>query len=87
MAINCTSAAATGLINHTGSDEDNKNAVRNPRRRRVVYVGSDEDHVPTPIAVVVVKNEQRVPLPMPMVVKQEGIVAFNSPLISLLINY
>ena len=47
-------------------------------RRRIVIVDSDEDNLPAPVAEVVVKNEQTVPLPMPVVVKQEGIVAFNS---------
>ena len=70
-AIKRTSAAATALI-------DNSNAVDNLRRRRIVIVDSDEDNLPAPVAEVVVKNEHRVPLPMPVVVKQEGIVAFNS---------
>ena len=70
-AIKRTSAAATALI-------DNSNAVDNLRRRRIVIVDSDEDNLPAPVAEVVVKNEQTVPLPMPVVVKQEGIVAFNS---------
>ena len=43
-AINRTSAAATGLIYRTGSDDENKNG--NSRLRRVVHVNSDEDHVP-----------------------------------------
>ena len=70
-AIKRTSAAATALI-------DNSNAVDNLRRKRIVIVDSDEDNLPAPVAEVVVKNEQTVPLPMPVVVKQEGIVAFNS---------
>ena len=70
-AIKRTSAAATAVI-------DNSNAVDNLRRRRIVIVDSDEDNLPAPVAEVVVKNEQTVPLPMPVVVKQEGIVAFNS---------
>lgn len=53
-------------------------AVDNLRRRKIVIVDSDEDNLPAPVAEVVVKNEQTVPLPMPVVVKQEGIVAFNS---------
>ena len=78
-ALNRTSSFTTGVNNNTGSHEDNKNAVVNPRHRRIVYVDSEEDTVPLTSAVVVVKNEQTVPLPMPAVVKQEGIVAFNSP--------
>ena len=70
-AIKRTSAAATALI-------DNSNAVDNLRRRRIVIVDSDEDNLPAPVAEVVVKNEQTVPLSMPVVVKQEGILAFNS---------
>ena len=70
-AIKRTSATATALI-------DNSNAVDNLRRKRIVIVDSDEDNLPAPVAEVVVKNEQTVPLPMPVVVKQEGIVAFNS---------
>ena len=70
-AIKRTSAAATGLI-------DRSNAIDNLRRRRIVIVDSDEDNLPAPVAEVVVKNEQTVPLPMPVVVKQEGIVTFNS---------
>ena len=68
-----------GVNNNTGSHEDNKNAIVIPRHRRIVIVDSDEDNLPAPVAEVVVKNEQTVPLPMPAVVKQEGIVAFNSP--------
>ena len=71
-AIKRTSAAATALI-------DNSNAVDNLRRRRIVIVDSDEDNLPAPVAEVVVKNEQTVPLPILAVVKQEGILAFNSP--------
>ncbi len=78
-AIKRSSAAVTGLID--------QNAVDNLRRRRIVIVDSDEDNLPAPVAEVVVKNEQTVPLPMPVVVKQEGIVAFNSLFILLLINY
>ena len=78
MAINRTSSVATGVNNNTGSHEDNKNAVDNPCQRRIVYVDSKEDTVPPTIAVVVVKNELTVPPPMPAVVKQEGILAFNS---------
>ena len=70
-AIKRTSAAATALI-------DSSNAVDNLRRRRIVIVDSDEDNLPAPVAEVVVKNEQTVPLPMPVIVKQEGIVANNS---------
>lgn len=70
-AIKRTSAAATALI-------DSSNAVDNLRRRRIVIVDSDEDNLPAPVAEVVVKNEQTVPLPMPVIVKQEGIVAYNS---------
>ncbi len=70
-AIKRTSAAATALI-------DSSHAVDNLRRRRIVIVDSDEDNLPAPVAEVVVKNEQTVPLPMPVIVKQEGIVANNS---------
>ena len=70
-AIKRRSAAATGVI-------DSSNAVDNLRRRRIVIVDSDEDNLPAPVAEVVVKNEQTVPLPMPVIVKQEGIVANNS---------
>jgi hypothetical protein len=70
-AIKRTSAAATAL-------RDSSNAVDNLRRKRIVIVDSDEDNLPAPVAEVVVKNEQTVPLPMPVIVKQEGIVANNS---------
>ncbi len=100
-AINRTSATATAttnsrrqlvphrLIYHSGSDDNNidrENAVGNPRGRSIVYVDSEDDHVPPPIAEVVVKNEQtarsaeaddsdkvKTAVLMPVVVKQEGI--------------